>query len=368
MNNGRWYRLLIVLCICAIECFVVEARAQEAADVPLTLDSRALIQGVKEARLKLTSGVVRGKGRRSLGPKSQGVLEGDISFFCAFDYPNRRIRTDREEPIVNIDSDTRVKSIKQIGYKLVQLPEKSIYCDWTNGIHSSDSLYVVKPDYQPPAYGKPVDVRTFGLVDWGSFDGGASFPHTIAAFNRTRITKTREVSDGQYVLTAVLNDNIEISTWVDSGRGYTIPRMELRMRDVKTKEWGDVVMLTEVRWAERNEVWIPIAIHLERNFNGREFYYANLTWEQVNSPPADILFEPEGMGLDADGNIFDHRQGKTSVFIRRIGGVLPVLAPVNLLAGNDHILRRILWLVAGNMLVIAAFCGIYYRNRFVLRR
>lgn len=60
-----------------------------------------LISGMKSEREKLTSGVVRGKGERTVTRKRDEktqTVTGPLDYSVAFDFVNEKIRADRKEP------------------------------------------------------------------------------------------------------------------------------------------------------------------------------------------------------------------------------------------------------------------------------
>ena len=342
------------------------AAAPEPAAISKCGDYRALFQGVRDARMRLTRGVFRGKGHQVLRSDARGSLEGDVSFFCAFDYLDKRVRCDRQQPSIFIDAETQKPTVKMIGYHLVQSPEKTLYLDLGGGIGTTDILSVATPDFSPPSYGRPIDVRTFGLVDWGAFDQGATFEKTSETFDKCNVVSAREEPDGMCMLTimAIGNDSVKFQLWVNSDRGYTVERSEMRALDEATKEWGKIMLFEDVTWAEREGVWVPTSINMERYFNGREAFYATLEWESVNQEPAAKLFEPDGLGLDPESIIVDDRLGDKPVFVGLIkdGGHPPKPPPP--LATKEQTGGRLSWLVAGNLVALALVGGYFLWRRW----
>ena len=354
----------IPLCITVIAMSLDVAFSQEP--VSKCADHQTLFQGMRDARMRLTSGVCRGRGHRLL----RESMEGDSSFFCAFDYVNNRIRSDREDPIIVTDPEKQTTSVKQIGYRLVQTPERTIYLDLGGGLNTTDILSVAAPDFRPPPYGVPIAVRIFGLADSSSIDGGATFEKALETREKWKVASTREEPDGRCVVTFLPLENVQVELWINSDRGYTVERSEMRTLDEAAGKWSEIRSFGDVTWEQRNDVWVPTSIYLERHFNGRETYYSSLEWESVNQEPSAKLFEPDGLGVDPESVIVDVRLGVKPVVIGRIkdGGRPPTLRlpPPPSVAPKTS---RLFWLLAGNVVALAVV-GVAYlwrRNRRIKR-
>lgn len=347
----------IVLCAGFVAMGIGPAVAQETADDSKCADYRTLFQGLRDARLRLTSGVYRGKGHRVLRTDEKGSMEGDVSFFCAFDYLNNRVRWDSEQPMIFMDPETQKESVNQIGYQLVQSREKTLYLDLGSGIGTQNILSVEAPDFRPPNYGLPFDVRTFGLSDWGSIEHGATFEDVSDAIDKCKVVGTREEPDGRCVITAVPHPQAQVELWINCEQGYSIERSEMRVLDKVTKKWGKIMSFMDVTWAEHGDVWVPTSVHLERYFNGPEMYDATLEWESVNQEPAAGLFEPDGLGLDPEGIIVDRRLGDKPVLIGKISGEPhPLRSGVEL---EKQTGMRYQWLFIGNAVAAGAIVLLY---------
>ena len=358
--------LLAVVSVVVMAASMNVAAAQEPAAVSKCADYRTLFQGVRDARMQLTRGVFRGKGHRILRSDEKGSLEGDVSFYCAFDYIDNRFRCDRQQPAIDIDAETQTPTVKMIGYQLVQSPEKTLYLDLGGGVGTTDILSVAAPDFSPPPYGRPIDVRTFGLAGFASVDQGQTFEEMINYIDsKLNIVSAREEPDGRCVVTTLPLDDAKMDFWVSCERGYTVEHFEMRqLSDEATKEWSKVLLFGDVTWAEREGVWIPTSIDMERNFNGREAYSVTLEWESVNQEPAAKLFEPDGLGLDPEEIIVDRRLGDKPVVIGQIkdGGHPPKPPPP--LAAKEQTRGRLSWLLAGNLVALALVGGYFLWRRW----
>jgi hypothetical protein len=339
------------------------AVAQVPFAAPKCADHQALFQGLRDARMRLLRGVIRGNGHRVLRTDTNGALEGDVSFFCAFDYIKNRVRCDRNEPNVFVDADTQSPSVKTFGYQIVQSEEKTLYLDLGGGLGTTNILSIAAPGFRPPRYGNPIDVRTFGLADWGSFDAGATFEKTSDVLDRCKVVDSREEPDGRCVVTILPLDNAKIELWINTDRGYTVERSEMRTMDEQTREWSKVLMFADIGWSERDGVWVPESINLERLFNGRETYYAKLEWESVNVEPDAKLFEPQGLGLDPAAIIVDDRLGDKPVVIGPVyDGGRPPAAPARLRV-NGQSGPKLLWLAVGNAVALFLVGACYFWRR-----
>lgn len=264
--------MIVVGYVCAAAN--VQAGGSEAA-APACNDFEGLVQGLQDARLRLTSGVFRGRGQRML----PGGMVGDVSFYGAFDFVENRFRMDREVPIVFIDPAAGGERVKQIGYKLVRTADRTLYLDLGAGINTTDILSVAGPEFRPPNYGRPIDVRTFGLADWEAVDG-ASFDDTLAHLRKWKVVDVLSEAQGRCVVTFLPVDNVQVRTWINWESGYTVDRFEMRQRDAASGRWTDILLFGDVSWEQRNQAWVPTSIYLERNFSGRETYMASLDWER----------------------------------------------------------------------------------------
>lgn len=346
-------RFLAVTAVFAVT-FPVPVMAQDVASK--CASHQILFEGLRDARSRLTSGVCRGTGHRQL----RESMEGESSFFLAFDYLDHRIRSDRIDPIIFIDSAAQVETVKQIGYQLVQTPEKTLYLDLGAGLKTTDILSVAAPDFSPPKYGLPIDVRTFGLVDWASITDGATFEKTVEALDKCNVQGVRREPDGRCVVSVLPVDNVRVELWINADAGFTVERSEMRTLEAPDK-WSKVLITMDVTWEQKNDVWVPTSLYLEREFSGRETYLAKLEWESVNAAPATDHFEPKGFGLAPESIIVDDRLGSPPVVIGKIedGGRAPIPAAVNV----PHHGSRLVWLLAGNAIGLTVIGIIYIWRR-----
>jgi hypothetical protein len=282
-------------------------------------------------------------------------MEGPVSVFCAFDYLNQRIRSDREDPIIFVDRRKQTESILQIGYRLIQTRDKTYYLDLGGGLKTTEILTVAAPDFQPPPYGLPFDVRSFGLVDWSSIEHPEPFEKVFEAFEKFNVLSCRPDADGRCVLTIRPHESVKIELWINIKQGYTVERSELRILDKAANDWGEVTAFADVEWTEHDGVWIPISISLERHFNGREAYYAKLDWKSVNETPSDELFLPESLDVNPESIIVDGRLGGRPIVVGKVkDNGRPPVRPAE--EGPPESIRgRAYWIVAGN---IAALIGV----------
>lgn len=344
---------LVTLCIFAMAA----TAASRVCGADQCEDHHALLQSIREARLRLTSGIYRAQGHRIIRTSEQGTMEGPVSVFCAFDYLNHRIRSDREDPIIFVDPQKQTESILQIGYRLIQLPGKAFCLDLGNGLKSSEILAITAPDFQPPPYGLPFDVRSFGLVDWSSIETPAPFEKVFEAFETSNILGCRSDAEGKCVLTMRPHESVKIELWVDCKQGYTVERSEMRLLDGAPDAWGDVVAFADVEWTDHDGVWVPISINLERHFNGREAYYAKLEWESVNKTLSDDLFQPSSLDVDPDSIIVDDRLGGKPVVVGKVRDNGQPPAPREGVGAPKSTRGRVFWIVAGNVAVLVILGG-----------
>jgi hypothetical protein len=216
--------------------------------------------------------------------------------------------------------------------------------DLGGGIGTTDIPSFADPDFPVPDYGRPIDFRTFGISDWDSVEHGAKFENTFPVLETCRVENSRIEPDGRCQFTMAPTDNVRIDFWINTERGYTVERAEMRTFDRATNERSGVMVLADTTWAERAGVWVPVEIRLERNFNGTETYVAKLDWEDVNRDLTDGLFEPSGLGLDPEGIIVDGRLGDKPVVVGKIkdDGRPPAPIPPVVRAG-----RRWVWILIG---------------------
>lgn len=343
--------------------FVNEALAQNDRTSAKCSNHEALFEGFRDARLRLRSGVYRGSGYRLLGSTPEGPLEGDVSFYCAFDYLNSRLRWEREDPTIITDFGTQEFSVAPIGYLLVRTPKYALYHDDTAGVGPRDILRIAEPDFEPPSYGKPFDVRTFGLMEWGAIERGTTFQDALKSLDRVEVLGSREGPGGACIVTLLPHKEVKLDIWINSDRGYTIEHTETRYYDKETNAWGDVNSFGDITWEEHGDVWVPTSISLEKSTNGRETkYYATLDWEYVNEEPPATLFEPDGLGLDPDGILMDTRLGDSPIAVGRIkDGGRPPSIPDELRVPAKRSRSFVLWLIVGNAVAIVLIATFYWR-------
>ncbi len=323
-----------------------------------------LLAGLRDARLRLRSGVFEGKGHVVKFGGATGPVEGEVTMFCAFDYDRGLMRMDRAEPQLFIDADTNQRDVRLVKTKIAKTLQRTVSWDNAWGIDEvSHFVSIYTPEWQPDTHALPVDVRTFGLAGWQSVEKVQGFSNVLDILSAYQLTDVHAASQNSCVATFLVGAGgvMQATIWFDHTHGFTPTREEFRGRGSASNAWSDVDTRCEVQWEEISDIWVPKSLVLHRRFNGDETYSVNLKWRSVNQPIPPELFEPDGLGVEKGTPILDCRLGGKPIALGRVGELGK--QPYSTKRPQPKHPPRGLFLIVNTMLVALAAGFWWYRRR-----
>ena len=287
-----------------------------------------LMDGMRDARERLRSGIYRATGRLAVKTPTAGLADGDCVLFCAFDDDKHWFRFDREQPVKLPDAESKVDDdkprqlvLRQMAGKFARTPEQTVYWDT-----DSANLTVSSPSDVSVLLGlvHPFDVRTIGLLGWSGYQINTAFSDILQVLTSQKIISI--ISDGPSIfhITELFGeaDFARRDLWIDANRGYSPIRLELRykLQSGIAEEWPAPTVVSESTWNKTGEVWVPATFTFDEGTNSPHSVHQQLQfeWQSVNAPVDEQFFEPEGFDVDPDTIIVDRRLGKP-IIIGKVG-------------------------------------------------
>lgn len=304
MRFNRWSIALII-------SLAVTSGALAEEDCPT---KEQILTGLKNERGKLLKGVFHVTGENKQAQLGYGTADGIIKAFGAFDSVRKQTRWDREEPAVFI-LDGKVTPLR-IALKYVRTPELTLAIDDTSGLGTSQMVRIEAPNRKAPNIARPFDARSFGLLGWSSIEGG-TLENALKNLQVSPFTEIKRDRNGLCQVTLELRPDVRKRLWIDCERGFTVVRSELDTLDKRKDRWTSSIEVADLKWDQRNSVWVPTSLHLQRHFNEKESYSVELAWTSVNEDVDPKLFELGGLGLDPDDLVVDAR-GQQQIVIGTI--------------------------------------------------
>ena len=137
---------------------------------------------------------------------------------------------------------------------------------------------------------RPFDIRSLGLLSLTEFEIGASTQQLLDFLKNRKVTSLANVeeSSGIYKITWVSNSGtpgeLKRTHWIDSTRGFTPIRLEVRAPAAEGKSWDDsrIVVSADISWEQINAAWLPTKCRMDDAFGIRELSMT-FNWTSVNS-------------------------------------------------------------------------------------
>jgi hypothetical protein len=200
--------------------------------------------------------------------------------------------------------------------KYCQTPEYTML--WSSRGHDAAIYRPLRESDVTSDYKPLFDVRTMGLV---SFHGlSATYETVMKSLSSGKPVAVRE-SDGIIRLDfPSAGSHFSSTVWLDSKKGYTPIRMEVRGEGAK-----EARSESEVTWIALGDAWVPKAFLLkERRRRDLAITYAlAFDWEAVNSPVSRRLFSWEGFDLPRGAKVVDFRLGRNHPITVAVVGSAP---------------------------------------------
>jgi hypothetical protein len=283
-------------------------------------DAAFLLEGVRKERVALKSGVCRVRQRFDVSflADEEKNSSGEYVFLIAFD-GNERIRFDRSGPglVVDLDKSTsdpkepgKVKAVfKQGTVSSKYYKDKGKAVLWEDGRASIDIVASAsRPPKQQPGY---FDVHGMGLYSVIDLGRRYDLRDLLDEYSKIKRTEVRPSSDQQdvYVMEWTSPDDplvVRWRLWIDVAHGFTPIRLEQSERPREVADIMPLVQSFQVRWEQREGVWVPIRQEMSVTPTNRKWKRTDtleITWESVNKPVPDELFDmksfeaPDSVGI-----------------------------------------------------------------------
>lgn len=262
----------------------------------------ALLDGLRENREKLTSGIFSTTGlRETLSREGRPGSAVRFRAYCAFDGSLRRFRYD--EIFTDRRGPSETLGARSDSVKFIRLPDQSIHVVGQSPL----SIDIVPPERNVRGGTVvPFDPRVLGLVSDVELKHGIgrqgfarSFESVYDAYaNKFDLEDVAQEAESVHRITFRFGPSNEFrkTLWIDAASGFTPIRMELH-RHGKDGQLNDKpLVVTKAKWKEIAGVWVPVQSEMENLFNN-ERMTVELTWEQVNGPVSDEVFTIAGLGV-----------------------------------------------------------------------
>lgn len=333
----------------AASLVLTSAQEAPAMTVPLRGEQVQLailyVQGMKDGRERLRSGVFRARGRQldnspELVDKSGSPFENKFEVYCVFDFARDSLRLDWDAPVRSLrsskgtsskqSSDVESRAALDAGEfdmhnrtdKYVRTPKCSLH--WTS--NSPHTLFQLSPEdawkHQPSG----LDVRALALLLMADFDAGRGFNDVLHYLAKAEIAEVADDDKGVSHLVWVFGKEKQLQRklWLDRTKDYAPFRQELRyrVRRGQTSVWEATPReICEVTWERKSGVWVPQTFSLSQELAPYQKSRVEMAfeWEAVNKPVDDNLFTSAGLGLPMKAQIISMQLGKP-IHLGYVGG------------------------------------------------
>lgn len=263
-------------------------------DAPLTIQARKRLEQFQQGRAKLKTGIA--SVEQVVKTDRQGKeVSAKTKYFLAFDYASGRQRFDCD-----------VEDQPGFGYRQIRKEDK-VFRSGTQG----KAVTIHRADFKSASFYQSFDVRNAGLADYHNFANDVPFERMFDIFFKAATIRTvtfgRVLLDEQELdkLTffADPDSKVEYSIWFDPNLDSVPVRWEHSSLDRTRQE------RLRVDWQKRNGAIVPQTMLFEE-FDGTSIEL-NFTWELVNQPPGDQLFDLTAIANEG-AFIFDRTEGESN--------------------------------------------------------
>ena len=284
------------------------------------------LEGWKNARDSLTSGIFRAHGRWfDFSLKEDPKCDGPCEYYCAFDYRKGLFRCDHKIPIVFRVRDAKtgqeVRTIQVEVGKYIATPVRSF--EWSPD--DSPTIYARGPNHKsdPADQIAPFDVRLLGVGSVGDFTGYTTYKEMLPILVKWPVVGASKAGEGVWQV-RWQSRGFETTVWFKDEAGYLPLRMERRYL------WYHGVSNPQERgettWTQVSGVWIPKTAVLEQSLMTGRHIKIELAfdWESVNEPVPQSLFEAGSLlPPRVMANVVTTEQGRPVILDRLPGGLPP---------------------------------------------
>ena len=297
-NNMKFFLLpLIVLGTFFLAINVSTVLADEKAE-----QFKFLIDGMKFEREKIVSGIVRGKGERTLEREVDGKSisgTGPVEYFLAFDFLEDNLRVDRHESHFKEDGSHD----RRLG-QYIETEDMIAYCSSLLDDPQTGIIFIANPkvgdyEFRNNQYCRPLDIRHVGLLDLWRFTHGDTIPFSAQLGHYIKRIPEVLVEEESGVFRIEYHQRVEdrgelrkSMLWIDTQNGFTV-RRSLRIWEFdsrKDQPWIPEDIRTS--WKRIGSVWVPVDTFFEKNLpiDEKEKFFMTFDWEGLNKPVDKIYF------------------------------------------------------------------------------
>lgn len=279
-----------------------------------------VVNGMRNERHALKSGIcnVRGDTSTVNTEHLDNSIAGPVIMMFAFDEQGNE-RLDRAEPGWINESLIPGKGAQAkthqgiVSAKSCRSGGKSAF--WIVG---QRDINVMAPNFRlQNDLLRPFDPRSLGYGGVHELQRGTTFEETLKQHLARR---PPVISDSESDLWEVTwqFDNSSLTSqwriWVDTSRGFTPVRGELRGRSASNAEWR-ISQSTETKWEQVSNVWVPVRYSLVSTPTDtfRQAITYDLTWTNVNKPIDLAIFDYKSFGAQDSVGIVDSSLGQPVV-------------------------------------------------------
>jgi len=286
-----------------------------------------VLDGMARERQLLRSGQCRMKGRTAEMDLTnpQHDLSGELEIFLAFD-GETKIRFDRKGPGWEIDSasirpDPRVPQGVQAQSKKGTVDAKYYRTGRRSGywIAGTPVIQVNRPNFEPPKDTVGLfDVRALGLYSWIELQRGYTLAKLIEHYRQPGAeVSVNDADPEEWLLTwshRGERDELEWRLWVKVTQGFTPVRAEQRQRGGRAgqSDWT-VLQSFQTKWDRVGDVWVPVSHEMVVAPEGKKLRWERsftITWDLVNKPVREELFDYKTFGAPASVGVTDSSLGQ----------------------------------------------------------
>ncbi len=294
-------------------------------------DWQFVVTGIEANRRQVRSGEVEIESRKFIDGKEFGSEPGRL--YLAFDAQKNRWRLDRDEP--GWVYDPKGPSTEDPKHPGVRVFEANILgrittkffrredaaASWRSGVGGGVSIGIHRPDkLRGPS--RLFDPRALGLYVVTTFEEGGLIDETLEWWRRQPFRVHVRPEQGTWTCTLRVTTEqgaiVERNITVDPQAGFTVTRHDVGGAFVEQPLDFRRNQLMEVRWARKDDVWVPVWHRMSRFGSNPEEKLLevnewNLTWLSVNKDLPDELFSVEGFKAPEELGIVDFRMGQPVV-------------------------------------------------------
>lgn len=291
---------------------------------------QTLLQGMQQQRSLLRSGEFKAN---AVVTDSTTPLRVELKAECFFSQQFQQFRFDQDvkqvTPHPKKKGETRTLRSRSI---YVKTPEYSIHTEGNN-----TSVRINEPDYKPYGYYSPFDIRVIGLINGAELLHGVSrsgsrwfLPGVLQTYQTYTLKHITRQSEGVFEITWLFgkSNEFKLMLWIDERHGYTPTNYLVYRKTGTPKKFEQTPFIkSEITWKEIENVWVPVALNTEGQFNHRRLIM-KFDWLKVNQPVSATVFTvdgmqlPQGRRIENDGDpgiiktsVIDHR-ARTKKLIR----------------------------------------------------